>query len=155
MPTEKFKRKLAAILSADGKRYSRLMGEDEERTIRILNAYLEVITGFVQRHRGRVVATGAIASWRSVPGWWMLCGVRRGSRKSFGIGIRNCRKKRMEFRIGINLGDVVAGGDNIWGDGGNVFARVQSSAEAGGISISGTAYDHVKKKLVLGYEYLG
>ena len=59
MPTEKFKRKLAAILSADGKRYSRLMGEDEERTIRILNAYLEVITGFVQRHRGRVVATGA------------------------------------------------------------------------------------------------
>ncbi len=64
-------------------------------------------------------------------------------------------ERRMEFRIGVNLGDVVEEGDNILGDGVNVAARVQSLAEAGGICISGTAYDQIKKKLALGYEYLG
>ena len=61
----------------------------------------------------------------------------------------------MEFRIGVNLGDVVEEGDNILGDGVNVAARVQSLAEAGGICISGTVYDQIKNKLALGYEYLG
>ena len=61
----------------------------------------------------------------------------------------------MEFRIGVNLGDVVEEGDNILGDGVNIAARVQSLAEAGGICISGTAYDHVKNKLAFGYEYVG
>jgi adenylate cyclase len=156
MAPESFKRKLTAILSADVKGYSRLMGEDEEGTIRILNAYMKIIAGFIQQHRGRVVATGGdsvLAEFASV-----VDAVR------CGVGIQEELKdrnkelpegRRMEFRIGINLGDVVEEGDNILGDGVNVAARVQSLAEVGGISISGTAYDHVKNKLALGYDFLG
>ena len=76
MTPEKFKRKLAAILSADVKGYSRLMGEDEEGTIRTLKAYMEVMNGLIQRHRGRVVKRRGIASWRSFPVWWMRSDVR-------------------------------------------------------------------------------
>ena len=156
MAPESFKRKLIAILSADVKGYSRLMGEDEEGTIRILNAYMQVITGFIQQHRGRVVATGGdsvLAEFASV-----VDAVR------CAVGIQEELKdrnkelpegRRMEFRIGVNLGDVVEEGDNILGDGVNVAARVQSLAEVGGISISGTAYDQIKNKLALGYEFLG
>ena len=156
MAPENFKRKLIAILSADVKGYSRLMGEDEEGTIRILKAYMEFITGLIQQHRGRVVATGGdsvLAEFASV-----VDAVR------CGVGIQEELKdrnkdlpegRRMEFRIGVNLGDVVEEGDNILGDGVNVAARVQSLAEPGGISISGTAYDHVRNKLALGYDFLG
>ena len=156
MPPEKFKRKLTAILSADVKGYSRLMGEDEERTIRTLNTYMEVITGFIQQHRGRVVTTGGdsvLAEFASV-----VDAVR------CAVGIQEELKdrnkdlpedRRMEFRIGVNLGDVVEEGDNILGDGVNVAARMESLAEAGGICISGTAYDQVKNKLAVGYEYIG
>ncbi len=156
MATEKVKRKLAAILSADVKGYSRLMGEDEEGTIRILNAYLEVITGFIQRHQGRVVTTGGDSVLAEFPS--VVDAVR------CAVGIQEELKdrnkelpeaKRMEFRIGVNLGDVVEQGDNILGDGVNVAARVQSLADGGGICISGTGYDHIKNKLTLGYEYVG
>ena len=156
MTPEKFKRKLTAILSADVKGYSRLMGEDEEGTIRTLKAYMEVITGFIQQHRGRVVATGGdsvLAEFASV-----VDAVR------CAVGIQEELKdrnkelpedRRMEFRIGVNLGDVVEEGDNILGDGVNIAARVQSLAEAGGICISGTVYEHIKNKLAFGYEYVG
>jgi adenylate cyclase len=156
MAPESFKRKLIAILSADVKGYSRLMGEDEEGTIRILNAYMEVIAGFIQQHRGRVVATGGdsvLAEFASV-----VDAVR------CAVGIQEELKernkelpegRRMEFRMGVNLGDVVEEGDNILGDGVNVAARVQSLAEVGGISISGTAYDQIRNKLAFGYEFLG
>ena len=156
MTTEKFKRKLTAILSADVKGYSRLIGDDEEGTIRALNVYMGVINGFIQQHRGRVVATGGdsvLAEFASV-----VDAVRCAVEIQEELKERNKELpegRRMEFRIGVNLGDVVEEGDNILGDGVNVAARVQSLAEAGGICISGTAYDHVKKKLVLGYEYLG
>jgi adenylate cyclase len=156
MAPESFKRKLIAILSADVKGYSRLMGEDEEGTIRILNAYMEVIAGFIQQHRGRVVATGGdsvLAEFASV-----VDAVR------CAVGIQEELKdrnkelpegRRIEFRIGVNLGDVVEEGDNILGDGVNVAARVQSLAEAGGVSISGTAYDQIRNKLAFRYEFLG
>ena len=156
MTPEKFKRKLTAILSADVKGYSRLMGEDEEGTIRTLKAYMEVISGFIQQHRGRVVTTGGdsvLAEFASV-----VDAVR------CAVGIQEELKdrnkelpegRRMEFRIGVNLGDVVEEGDNILGDGVNIAARVQSLADAGGICISGTAYDQVKNKLAFGYEYVG
>jgi len=149
-------RKLAAILSADVQGYSRLMEEDEEGTIRILKVYMEVIKGFIQQHRGRIVATGGdsvLAEFASV-----VDAVR------CAVGIQEELKKRnrevtenrrMEFRIGINLGDVVEEGDNILGDGVNIAARVQSLAEAGGVCVSGTAFDQVENKLGLGYEYLG
>jgi adenylate cyclase len=156
MTPEKFKRKLVAILSADVKGYSRLMGEDEEGTIRILKIYMEIITTFIQRHQGRVVATGGdsvLAEFASV-----VDAVR------CAVGIREELKdrnkelpesKRMEFRIGVNLGDVVEEGDNILGTGVNVAARVQSLAEADGICISGTVHEHIKNKLVLGMSISG
>ena len=156
MTAEKFKRKLAAILSADVKGYSRLMGEDEEETLRTLNDYKGVMTGSIEQHRGRVVGTAGdsvLAEFASV-----VDAVR------CAVGIQEELKernkevpegRRMEFRIGINLGDVVEEGDTIYGDGVNVAARMESLAEAGGISISGTAYDQVKKKLALGFEFLG
>jgi len=156
MTPEKFKRKLAAILSADVKGYSRLMGEDEEGTIHTLKVYMEAITGFIQKHQGRIVGTAGdsiLAEFASV-----VDAVRSAVEIQEELKDRNKdlpEEKRMEFRIGVNLGDVVEEGDNILGDGVNVAARVESLAEAGGISISGTVYDQIKKKLVLGYEYLG
>jgi TolB-like protein/class 3 adenylate cyclase len=156
MTPEKFKRKLTAILSADVKGYSRLMGEDEEGTVSTLNAYKEVMTGLIQHHRGRVVGTAGdsvLAEFASV-----VDAVR------CAVGIQEELKdrnkelpedRRMEFRIGVNLGDVVEECDNILGDGVNVAARVQSLAEAGGICISGTVYDQIKNKLAFSYDYVG
>jgi adenylate cyclase len=156
MATDKIKRKLTAILSADVKGYSRLMGEDEEATIRRLNAYKEAITGFIRKHEGQVVGTAGdsvLAEFASV-----VDAVRCAVEIQEELKERNKELpegRRMEFRIGVNLGDVVEEGDNILGDGVNIAARVQSLAEAGGICISGTAYDHVKNKVPLVYEYLG
>ncbi len=156
MTTQEVKRKLAAILSADVKGYSRLMGEDEEGTIRTLNAYKEVITGFVQKHHGRVVGTAGdsmLAEFTSV-----VDAVRCAVGIQEELKDRNkelSEDRRMEFRIGVNLGDVVEDGDTIYGDGVNIAARLQSLAEAGGICISGTAFDQIRNKLDLGYEYLG
>ena len=156
MTPDQVKRKLAAILSADVKGYSRLMEADEEGTIRILKAYMEVINGFIQQHRGRVVATGGdsvLAEFASV-----VDAVRCAVGIQEELKERNkdvAENHRMEFRIGVNLGDVVEEGDTILGDGVNIAARVQSLAEAGGICITGTAYDQIKNKLALGYEYVG
>jgi adenylate cyclase len=115
-----------------------------------------VISGFIQQHRGRLVATGGdsvLAEFTSV-----VDAVRCAVGIQEELKERNkdvTEKRRMEFRIGVNLGDVVEEGDNILGDGVNIAARVQSLAEAGGICITGTAYDHVKNKLALGYAYVG
>ena len=156
MTSEKFKRKLAAILSADVKGYSRLMGEDEEGTIRTLKVYMEVISSFIKQHRGRVVSTAGdsvLAEFVSV-----VDAVRCAVEIQEELKDRNKEvpeDRRMEFRIGVNLGDVVEEGDNILGDGVNVAARVQSLADAGGICISGTVYENIKNKLAFGYEYVG
>jgi len=156
MTPQDLKRKLTAILSADVQGYSRLMGDDEEGTIRTLNAYMETIAGFIQQHRGRVVSTGGdsvLAEFASVVDA-VRCAV--GIQEELKDRNRDAaEQKRMAFRIGINLGDVVEEGDTILGDGVNVAARVQSLAEAGGICISGTAYDQIKGKLALSYEYVG
>lgn len=156
MTSDNLKRKLTAILCADVKGYSRLMGEDEEGTIRRLNAYLEAITGFIQKHHGRKVGTAGdsvLAEFSSV-----VDAVRCAVEIQEEIKIKNYdlpENRKMEFRIGVNLGDVVEKDDNILGDGVNVAARLESLAEVGGLCISGTVFDQVRNKLDLGYEYLG
>jgi adenylate cyclase len=156
MATEDFKRKLTAILSADVKGYSRLMGEDEEATVRTITAYREVITEVVVKHRGRVVDSpgdNILAEFGSV-----VDAVRSAVEIQEELKARNAElpeDRRMEFRIGVNLGDVIQEEERIYGDGVNVAARVESLAEAGGICVSGTAFDQIESKLPLGYEYLG
>ena len=156
MTTQEVKRKLAAILSADVKGYSRLMSEDEEATVRTLNAYKEVMTNLIHQHHGRVVdapGDNVLAEFGSV-----VDAVKCGVEIQKELKARNAElpeNRKMEFRIGVNLGDVIEDGEQILGDGVNIAARLESLAEAGGICISGTAYDHVENKLSLGYEYLG
>ena len=156
MTTQEVKRKLVAILSADVKGYSRLMGEDEVGTIHTLNAYKEVMAGLIQHHHGRVVdapGDNVLAEFGSV-----VDAVQCAVEIQKELKTRNTElpeNRRMEFRIGVNLGDVIEEGEQILGDGVNIAARLESLSEAGGICISGTAFDHVKNKLNLGYKYLG
>jgi adenylate cyclase len=156
MGTQDFKRRLTAILSADVKGYSRLMGEDEEATVRTITAYRELIASVVQKHRGRVVDSpgdNILAEFASV-----VDAVRGAVEIQEELRTKNAElpdERKMEFRIGVNLGDVIYEEERIYGDGVNVAARVESLAEAGGICVSGTVFDQIETKLPLGYEYLG
>ena len=156
MTNESFKRKLSAILSADVEGYSRLMGEDEDATIRTLTAYRELMSTLIQKHRGRVVDSpgdNLLAEFTSV-----VDSVRCAVEIQEELRVRNAelsKNRRMEFRIGINLGDVVEEGERIYGDGVNITARVEGLAEGGGICISGTVFDSIKNKLSLSYESMG
>ena len=149
-------RKLTAILSADVKGYSRLMGEDEEATTRTLTTYREEMATVIRQHRGRVVDSpgdNLLAEFASVVDAVQCAVVIQATLQAENAGLPAHRK--MEFRIGINVGDVVVEGEKIYGDGVNIAARLESLAEPGGICISGTVYEHVENKLALGYEYLG
>jgi len=149
-------RKLTAILSADVKGYSRLMGEDEEATIRTLTAYRAVMATYIQQQRGRVVDSpgdNLLAEFASV-----VDAVRCAVALQYELKTRNATlpaQRRMEFRIGLNLGDVVIEGERLYGDGVNIAARVEGLAEPGGLCISGTVYDQIETKLPLHYDYLG
>jgi adenylate cyclase len=156
MAQEGFKRKLTTIFSADVVGYSRLMEDKEEATIQTLNTYRDSMSTLIQQHSGRVVdMTGdnLMAEFSSV-----VDAVKCAVETQKEIGERNAdlpENRRMLFRIGVNLGDIVEEDDRIYGDGVNIAARLEGLAEGGGICISGTAYDHLKNKLELGYEYLG
>ncbi|MFQ5898326.1 MAG: tetratricopeptide repeat protein [Candidatus Methylomirabilia bacterium] len=149
-------RKLIAILSADVKGYSRLMSDDEGATIRTLTAYRGVMAFLIQQRRGRVVDSpgdNLLAEFPSVVDA-VQCAVEiQRELKARNAELPDYRK--MEFRIGINLGDVVFEGERIYGDGVNMAARVQSLAEGGETCISRSAYDQVRNKLALRYESLG
>jgi adenylate cyclase len=156
MAEKGFKRKLTAILSADVKGYSRLMGEDEESTVRTLTIYREVLTTLIKQHNGKVLdSTGdnLLAEFASV-----VDGVQCAVAVQKEIKARNDElpeNRRMQFRIGINLGDVIQEEDRIYGDGVNIAARLEGLADSGGICISKTAFDHIESKLPYGYEFLG
>ena len=156
MTTQEVKRKLTAILSADVKGYSRLMGEDENGTIRTLNAYKEMMADLIQNYHGRVVdapGDNVLVEFGSV-----VDAVECAVEIQKELKTRNAElpeNRKMEFRIGVNLGDVIEDGEQILGDAVNIAARLESLSAAGGICISGSAYDFVGKKLSLGYEYLG
>jgi adenylate cyclase len=139
MTAQEVKRKLSAIFSADVEGYSRLMSQDEVATVQTLTAYREVMTGLIQQHRGRVVDShgdNLLAEFSSVVDT-VQCAV--ALQKEFQA--RNAElpeDRRMEFRIGINLGDVIEEGDRIYGDGVNIAARLEALADPGGICISKT-----------------
>jgi adenylate cyclase len=156
MATEGFKRKLTAVFSADVAGYSRLMGEDEAATLTTLEAYKQVMFVLIKQHRGRVVASpgdNILAEFASV-----VDAVQCGVAVQKEVETRNAElpeNRRMQFRIGINLGDVIEEGDSIYGDGVNIAARLESLADSGGICVSKTAFEQIEAKLPLGYEFLG
>jgi adenylate cyclase len=156
MTTPDTTRMLRAILSADVKEYSRMMSQDEFGTIRTLNAHRKAMSTFIEQYRGRVVdapGDNLLAEFSSV-----LDAVNCAVEVQRELAERNADlpdSRRMEFRIGINLGDVVGEEGRIYGDGVNIAARVEGLAEGGGICISGTVFDQVKNKVGLEYDYLG
>jgi adenylate cyclase len=156
MTEERVKRKISAILSADVAGYSRLMGEDEVSTVRTLEAYRKVMSDLIEQFRGRVVDSpgdNLLSEFSSV-----VDAVQCAVEIHEVIRAKNeelPEDRRMLFRIGVNLGDVIEEGDRIYGDGVNIAARLEGLAEAGGICISGSAHEQIKNKLALGYEYIG
>ncbi len=156
MEPQGVKRKLAVILAADVEGYSRLMGADEEATHKTLRAYRELIDKLITRHEGRIFGTAGdsvIAEFASP-----VEAVRSAISIQEELRIRNAElpeDRRMRFRIGINLGDIIVDGDEIYGDGVNVAARLEGVAEPGGICVSGGVFDQVKNKLSVGFEDIG
>jgi adenylate cyclase len=156
MADEGFKRKLTAILSADAAEYSRLMAEDETTTVKTIASYREIMSSLIKQHRGRVVDSpgdNLLAEFSSV-----VDAVQCAVTVQNEIQTRNAElpdNRRMEFRIGINLGDVIDEDGRIYGDGVNISARLEALADPGGICVSKTAFDQIETKLPLGYEYMG
>ena len=149
-------RRLAAILAADVVGYSRLMGDDEEATLATLNACRGIIDGLVADHHGRVFGSAGdsvIAEFAS-PVEAVRCALEiQRELESENVGLAEDR--RMRFRIGVNLGDVVADNENLYGDGVNIAARLEELAAPGGVCVSGTVYDHLAGKLDIVLDDLG
>jgi adenylate cyclase len=156
MNTQDFKRKLTAIFSADVAGYSLLMGEDEAETVKTLETYKQVMFFLIKQHRGRVIDSpgdNLLAEFASVVDA-VECAVEiQKEIKSRNVDLPENRK--MKFRIGINLGDVIEKGERIYGDGVNIAARIENLAEGGGICISRSTHEQVEHKLPLNYEDMG
>ena len=149
-------RKLAAIFSTDVKGYSRLMGDDEEATIHTLKTYRVVITGLIELHHGRVVDSpgdNMLAEFASA-----VDAVKSAVAIQHELKTRNAEledHRKMEFRIGLNVGDVITDEGRLYGDGVNIAARLEGLADPGGICISGNVHEQVRNKLALACEYIG
>src|SRR3954454_9123174 len=151
----KIKRRLTTVLCADVHGYSRLMEADEAGTLAKLRRYRTAIAGLVERHEGRIVNTwgdAVIAEFASVVEA-VQCAIEIQQEISQTPTPSNGHQ--MQFRIGINLGDVMVDGSDIFGDGVNIAARLQELAEPGGIVISAPVYDQVYNKLAVGFDCLG
>ena len=156
MTDDKVKRRLTTVLCADVHGYSRLMEADEAGTLATLRRYRTAIAGLVERHDGRIVNTwgdAVIAEFASVVEA-VQCAVEIQQEIS-NQESDPPHAHRMRFRIGVNLGDVMVDGSDIYGDGVNIAARLQELAEPGGVVISGPVYDQVHNKLSLGFDCLG
>jgi adenylate cyclase len=152
----RLQRRLAAILSADVAGYSRLMGDNEVATIRTLSEYRAAISEIVAAHHGRVVdmpGDNLLAEFGSA-----IDAVEAALAMQRELALRNARlseARRMTFRVGVNLGDIITEDNRIYGDGVNVAARIESLAPAGGICVSGKVHEEVCRKLELAFEDLG
>lgn len=156
MTPQGIRRKLSMILSADAAGFSRLMGADEEGTLRVLKHHRAAIDALVAEHRGRIFggAGDSLVAEFSTADAAVRCALRM--QEAIAAGNADLPEDhRMRFRIGINLGDVMVEGDNLFGDGVNVAVRLERLAEPGGISISGTVYDQIEGRLPLRFEPLG
>ena len=156
MDQDTFKRKLTTVFSADAVGYSKLMGDDEAATVKTITAYQKIMTDLIMQHRGLVIDSqgdNLLAEFGSV-----VDAVQCAVAIQKELQARNDElpeNRRMLFRIGINLGDVIQEGERIYGDGVNIAARLEGLAEPGGICISKTAFDHIATKLPYGYDFLG
>ena len=156
MTDDKVKRRLTTVLCADVHGYSRLMGADEAGTLGTLRRYRTAIQGLVERHDGRIVNTwgdAVIAEFASVVEA-VQCAVEIQQETS-SPSSDPPHARQMRFRIGINLGDVMVDGSDIFGDGVNIAARLQELAEPGGVVVSASVYDQVHNKLSVGFDCLG
>jgi adenylate cyclase len=153
---EGLKRKLTAILSADVEGYSRLMGDDEMATVDTITRYRSFISELVEIHRGRVVDSpgdNLLAEFGSAVDALDCAVAIQGKLAIENQALEDHR--RMEFRIGINVGDVIFRGERLYGDGVNIAARLEGLSDAGGICISGTVFDQVNNKTELPLEFIG
>jgi len=156
MNDKNVQRKLAAIFHSDVAGYSKLMADDEVATIDTISEYRDVMSQLIHQYRGRVVDTSAdnvLAEFSSV-----VDAIQSAVSIQKELKVRNSRlpeHRWMQFRIGINIGEVIQEGDRIYGDGVNIAARLESLAPPGGICISRIAYDQIESKLPLGYKYIG
>ena len=155
--SERHDRRLSAILAADVVGYSRLMGADEDGTLQALKAHRKaVVDPAIASHRGRIVKTtgdGMLVEFASA-----VDAVRSAVDVQRGMAERNQgvpRERRLEYRIGINVGDIIGDGEDIYGDGVNVAARLEAMAEPGGIYVSRAVRDPVRDKLAFGFDDLG
>jgi adenylate cyclase len=156
MEPKGFHRKLTAILSADVAGYSRLMQDDEAATVKTLESYKQIISDLVKQHRGRVVDSpgdNLLTEFASV-----VDAVQCAVATQKELQARNTdllKNRRMQFRMRINLGDVIEEETRIYGEGVNIAARLESLADSCGIYISKKAFDQIETKLPFGSEDLG
>ena len=154
---DRVQRRMAAILAADVVGYSRLMGVDEAATLAALNAHRkELVDAKIAEHQGRIVkltGDGMLVEFPSVVNAVACAAAVQRGMADRNVGISSDR--RIEFRIGVNLGDVIVEGDDIFGDGVNVAARLEGIAPPGGIAVSGTVLDHIGNRLDVEFEDIG
>src|SRR5882757_5496297 len=157
MADERVERRLTAILAADVAGYSRLMGADEEGTLAALKMLRREVTDpKIKEHRGRIVNTtgdGLLSEFASV-----VDAVRCAIEVQREMAARNAglpAERRIDFRIGVNLGDIIVDENDIFGDGVNVAARLEALAEPGGICVSRVVRDQVRDKLAIPFDVLG
>ena len=156
MKSKSVQRKLTAILSADVKGYSRLMGQDEAATVKSIRACRIIMASAIATAHGRIVDSpgdNVLAEFGSAVDALECAVVIQDSLKEENAQLPADR--RMVFRIGLNIGDVIVEGDEIYGDGVNIAARLEGLAEPGGICVSGTLYDQIKRKVHYRYDFMG
>jgi adenylate cyclase len=155
-PEQRVTRKLRAILSADVKGYSILMADDEVFTIKMIKEYRGIMSHCIEQHNGRVVDSpgdNLLSEFASaVDAVQCAVEIQKQLKKE---NDRLVEDKRLEFRIGVNIGDIVQDENRIYGDGVNIAARIEGLADPAGICVSRSAYDQIKKKLGFGFEYMG